>query len=166
LSYCFSGCFSPPPVQRGQTQNTPARTADRCRDVLHGAFWNGQSEPTEEPAATTGVAEPDEDAFVRVLDWIPSIYVELRYATSDNFTGEVSMISPRLICGTGQSKAGRRAECASGTGYSLQKSGTPRPVSAQFKLWEIVRTRFMWQTQTPGTLSQQGKRGGCNPYGS
>ena len=47
-----------------------------------------QQEPAPEPAPEL-VPEPENEAFVRVRDYIPKITVDLRYATADNFTGQV-----------------------------------------------------------------------------
>ena len=119
--------------------NKPARTADPVESYCTEPSGTASPEPTEEPAATTGMSEPDDDAFVRVLDWIPSIYVELRYATSDNFTGEViyDFSEAYLRYGTVKKLAAVQSALLE-QGYSLKIWDAFRPVSAQFKLWEIV----------------------------
>ena len=45
-------------------------------------------QPTETEAVPV-LPEPADDAFVRVKEYIPDIVVELKYATEDNFTGQV-----------------------------------------------------------------------------
>lgn len=69
-----------------------------------------EAEPDEgsEPAEVTESIPAPED-FVRVADWIPDIYTDLRYAADNNFTGQAI--------------------------YDF--SDAFRPVSAQFRLWEI-----------------------------
>ena len=52
-------------------------------------------EPAENASQQTGnslsatAAEPEDDDLVRVRDYIPDILVELKYATEDNFTGQI-----------------------------------------------------------------------------
>ena len=48
------------------------------------------TEPSAPETVPTAPPEPEsDDAFVRVLDYIPSASQELRYATKNNFTGQV-----------------------------------------------------------------------------
>jgi AraC-like DNA-binding protein len=44
---------------------------------------------TEMETDAEGAYEPSDDAFVRVRDYIPTIQVDLRYATTNNFTGQI-----------------------------------------------------------------------------
>jgi len=92
--------------------------------------------PTEQAAVPT---EPPEDAdFVRVLSWIPDMEQELKYAGTDNFTGE--RIYPfwegYLRYGTVK-KLSRANEALAARGYRLKLWDGYRPVSAQWKLWEV-----------------------------
>lgn len=94
----------------------------------------------EQPEGQTGgqdAAEPDDGDLVAVTDYIPSLYVDLKYATEDNFTGQViyDFTSPRLRYGTVKKLAAVQAELLE-RGYSLKIWDACRPVSAQFKLWE------------------------------
>ena len=45
------------------------------------------TEPTELPEETYPPREPDDEDFVRIIDYIPTARVELAYATVNNFTG-------------------------------------------------------------------------------
>lgn len=80
-----------------------------------------------------------DDQMVDVLDWIPSVYVELMYATSDNFTGEsiYDFSSAYLRYGTVKKLINVQKKLNQ-QGYSLKICDAFRPVSAQFILWEIV----------------------------
>lgn len=103
-------------------------------------------EPTVTPDAPDETAEPQESApaepadeeLVQVLDYIPSVYVELKYATQDNFTGTViyGFDEAYLRYGTVKKLAQAQAELLE-QGYSLKIWDAYRPVSAQFKLWEV-----------------------------
>ena len=83
--------------------------------------------------------EPESDeVFVRVLDYIPTAVQELRYATEDNFTGQVIYESADAYLRYGTVK--RLMVVQNGLkplGYKLLIWDSYRPVEAQFKLWEI-----------------------------
>lgn len=92
-------------------------------------------EPTPEPTPTP---EPEDGDLVVVQDWIPTIFVELRYATPNNFTGRViyDFTQAQLRYGTVK-KLARVQEALLREGYSLKIWDAYRPVHAQFRLWEI-----------------------------
>lgn len=94
--------------------------------------------PSEETEPETILPEPAEEDLVNVLDYIPSLYVNLRYATEDNFTGVVlyDFTDARLRYGTVKKLAEVQEELLE-QGYSLQIWDAYRPVSAQFRLWEV-----------------------------
>lgn len=91
--------------------------------------------PEPEPAP---VPEPAPADLVVVVDYIPGIYTELRYASDNNFTHQViySFSDAYLRYGTVQKLASAQ-ESLETAGYSLLIWDSFRPVSAQFKLWEI-----------------------------
>ena len=90
-----------------------------------------EPEPQPEP-----VPEPED--FVSVTDWIPGIHTELRYATDNNFTGQAiyDFSDAYLRYGTVQKLAAVQ-ETVAESGCSLLIWDAFRPVSAQFRLWEI-----------------------------
>ena len=96
-----------------------------------------QQEPAPEPAPEL-VPEPENEAFVRVRDYIPEITVDLRYATADNFTGQViyTFSDAYLRYGTVKKLAAAQ-ETLVEQGYGLKIWDAFRPVSAQFVLWDI-----------------------------
>ena len=73
-----------------------------------------------------------------VQDYIPTLFVELRYATPKNFTGQViyDFTQARLRYGTVK-KLARVQDALLQDGYSLKIWDAFRPVSAQFRLWEV-----------------------------
>ena len=91
--------------------------------------------PEPEPAP---VPEPAPADLVAVVDYIPGIYTELRYASDNNFTHQViySFSDAYLRYGTVQKLASAQ-ESLETAGYSLLIWDAFRPISAQFKLWEI-----------------------------
>lgn len=76
--------------------------------------------------------------FVNVADYINDIEVELRYSTENNFTGRIiyGFKSAYLRYGTVEKLAEVQAELKK-LGYRLKIWDAFRPVSAQFKLWEV-----------------------------
>lgn len=82
--------------------------------------------------------EPADDAFVSVTDWIPGIYTDLRYASDNNFTGQViyDFSDACLRYGTVRKLAAAQKTLEE-AGYSLLIWDAFRPVSAQFRLWDI-----------------------------
>ena len=103
------------------------------------AITEPPTEPTEpEPTRTEPLAEPSDQDFVRVTDYIPDMVTELRYATSNNFTGQViyEFQEPWLRYGTVKKLMGVQAELVQ-AGYKLKIWDAFRPAAAQFKLWEV-----------------------------
>ena len=103
-----------------------------------------QALPTEtlpletETQLETAVPEPAPEDFVRVLDYIPDMYQELKYAADRNFTGQViyDFSDAYLRYGTVKKLAAVCNDLAE-LGLSLKIWDGFRPVSAQFKLWEV-----------------------------
>ena len=93
-------------------------------------------ETTIQPEETQ--PEPAPEDFVRVLDYIPGMYQELRYATADNFTGQViyDFTDAYLRYSTVKKLAAVNEDLAQ-LGLALKIWDGFRPVSAQFKLWEV-----------------------------
>ncbi len=82
-------------------------------------------------------AEKD-DTFVDVLAYIPDIHVDLRYATLNNFVGEVIYDSTSVYLRYGTVvKLMAVQEALRQEGLSLKIWDAFRPASAQYKLWSI-----------------------------
>lgn len=81
---------------------------------------------------------PQDSDFVRVQDYIPDIVVDLKYATADNFTGAViyPFQDAYLRYGTVKKLMAVQEELAP-MGLGLLIWDGFRPISAQFRLWEI-----------------------------
>lgn len=82
--------------------------------------------------------EPENDEYVLVKKYIPDIYVELRYATENNFTGVkiYDFTEVYLRYGTVKKLAQVQKELKQ-QGYSLKIWDAYRPFEAQQKLWEV-----------------------------
>lgn len=113
--------LSPPPV------STPALTTPPVTTPA----------PTQPPLEITQ-PEPQDDDFVRVIDYIPDMAVELRYATEHNFTGQriYGFSQVWLRYGTVKKLMAAQEELRQ-QGLSLKLWDGFRPPSAQFRLWDV-----------------------------
>ena len=98
-----------------------------------------QTLPLEtEAQEETTVPEPAPEDFVRVLDYIPGMYQELKYATDQNFTGQVIYdFSDAYLRYSTVKKLAAVCDDLAELGLSLKIWDGFRPVGAQFKLWEV-----------------------------
>ena len=98
------------------------------------SFWNSiaPSQPVAKPAPAS------DETMVRVQDYIPDIEVELRYATTDNFTGSViyDFDDAYLRYGTVK-KLSEAQDDLKSKGYRIKIWDAYRPVEAQYRLWEV-----------------------------
>lgn len=90
------------------------------------------------PAEDAEAPVPEDTDFVRVQDYLPDIAVDLKYATQDNFTGQViySFTDAYLRYGTVK-KLEKVCDELAADGYSLKIWDAFRPTQAQFKLWDV-----------------------------
>ena len=99
-----------------------------------------QTEETAVPTAQTeaSLPEPADEDFVKISDYLPNVRQELFYATDRNFTGKViyDFQNAYLRYGT-VTKLMAVSEDLEELGLSLKIWDGFRPVSAQFKLWEV-----------------------------
>lgn len=86
--------------------------------------------------------DPQDMVFVAVADYIPDIQTDLKYATADNFTGQViyEFSTVYLRYGTVKKLAAVQ-EDLNQLGMGLMIWDGFRPVSAQYKLWEVCPDR-------------------------
>ena len=82
--------------------------------------------------------EPEDDEYVLVKKYMPDIYVELMYATENNFTGVriYDFTDAYLRYGTVKKLANVQKELKE-QGYNLKIWDAYRPFEAQQKLWEV-----------------------------
>lgn len=78
------------------------------------------------------------ETFVKVIDYIPDIVVDLKYSTTDNFTGQklYNFTDAWLRYGTAM-KLAKAQEILKKQGCGLKIWDAFRPVAAQFVMWEI-----------------------------
>ncbi len=91
-----------------------------------------------EPELLMPLVDPADTDFVRVTDYLPGVLTQLKYATSDNFTGQPVYEFQDIFLRYGTVKklmAVARELEEQGIGLKIWDGF--RPVSAQFRLWEI-----------------------------
>lgn len=83
-------------------------------------------------------ASEEDSRLVDVREYIPSIFIDIRYATENNFTKQkiYSTDDAYLRLGTAKKLKQVQEELLK-TGYSLKIWDAYRPTEAQFKLWEV-----------------------------
>lgn len=145
ISALLAGCGapapadeSPPPQEETERAGSIAGHTRAPEETISPSPTPEETEP--EPDTTIPVVEatPPDDTLVRLADHIPDILIDLKYATADNFTGEViyDFTDAYLRYGTVKKLAGVQEELRE-LGMVLKVWDAFRPVSAQFKLWEV-----------------------------
>ncbi len=112
-------------------------------DDMPGATDTASPSPTGTQTISPSPGEPkqesvpSDDDLVLVADYIPGIFVELRYSTAENFTGNAvyDFSDAYLRYGTVK-KLELVQKQLDGQGYSLKIWDAYRPVSAQHALWQ------------------------------
>jgi D-alanyl-D-alanine dipeptidase len=81
---------------------------------------------------------PNDDEIVKIIDYIPNIVIDLKYATTDNFTGKViyDFTDAYLRYGTIR-KLMNVQDKLNELGYTLVIWDAYRPVEAQWTLWNV-----------------------------
>lgn len=107
-------------------------------------------EVTETEGLEMVYPDPQDMILVAVTDYLPEIQIDLKYATEDNFTGQVvyDFSTVYLRYGTAK-KLMAVQEDLKELGLGLKIWDGFRPVSAQYKLWEICPdTRYVANPET------------------
>ena len=136
LCALLAGCAAEEPVQR----ELPAEPSAVTETAVS---TDAPTEPETEPPVTAPtepalLPEPEDDELVRVIDYIPTAWEDLAYATEENFTGRkiYDFYNAYLRYGTVK-KLAAVCEELEGQGMGILIWDGFRPVSAQAALWEI-----------------------------
>ncbi len=133
----LSGCSAPGPEPApAEPTPIPAPSATPAPTPDPTPAPTAAPEPT---SAQTPTPEPEDAELVRVRDFLPEVYIELRYATEDNFTGRriYDFEEAWLRYGTVK-KLRAAADALAAEGFALLIWDAFRPVSAQYLLWETA----------------------------
>ena len=127
LAVLLSGC----------ARKDAAPTESTFPETTAGETASPQTQAPE-TVPTLAPVEPADEDFVRVADYIPTITQDLRYATENNFTGQKIYDFTQVYLRWGTVKklmdVSRELEAQ---GLYLKIWDGFRPVSAQFRLWEV-----------------------------
>lgn len=120
-----------------ESESVPQEIPISGTDITSGSDYVSGSVVSSSDVSVTEDSEPADDMLVSITRYIPSLYVDLKYATTDNFTGKViyDFKEPRLRYGTVKKLAAVQEELVS-LGYSLIVWDAYRPMYAQEALWE------------------------------
>ena len=111
--------------------------AERQEDETQSSE-NAQEDEQDASQQDIQQPEPSDDYMVLVLDYIPDMVIDLKYATTDNFTGQVIYENSEAYLRYGTVKKLMQVqEELKEKGYKLVLWDGYRPVEAQFKLWDI-----------------------------
>lgn len=143
------------------TNGTSQAAPEDTTDVTEGMEVTDPSDQTTPPVTEpgqTGSVEPEDDDFVRVLDYIPMARQQLMYATKDNFTGTVIYGSSDAYLRYGTVKKLMEAQKdLQRLGYTLVIWDAYRPVYAQQRLYDAYPDPNF--VSPPGTGNQDHCRG-------
>ena len=131
-------CQNAEPVQTTETlvTETEAATTQPTETTEVTVPTTAATEPTQ--AMPVSVPEPEDEDFVPVVDYIPDILVELKYASEDNFTNQAIYAFQDVYLRYGTVKKLQKAqEELRAMGLGLKIWDGFRPVSAQFDLWAV-----------------------------
>ena len=119
---------------------TPVSTQPETAPAVETTVLETTAAPTTLPVdePTEILPEPEDADFVRVMDYLPSVFQELMYATDRNFTGQAiyDFTDAYLRYGTVKKLAAVSEDLAE-FGLALKIWDGFRPVSAQRRLWEV-----------------------------
>ena len=123
-------------VPTGQT--LPPITAPTQEDESQAAN-EGTTGPSAPTAPLPDLYSLPDTQYVRIRDYIPDIWIELKYATADNITGRpiYNFTEAWLRCGTVKKLAAAQAKLRQ-YGYSLKIWDAYRPMEAQEALWAVM----------------------------
>ena len=121
----------------------PTETPQNTEEIIESFPQQEEIEASEPDTGTdiiTASVEvlPSDDTLVRVVDYIPDIVIDLKYATADNFTGVIiyDFSDAYLRYGTVKKLSEVQTELRD-IDMGLKIWDAFRPVSAQFRLWEV-----------------------------
>ena len=100
----------------------------------------------------------DLSALVRVKDYAPTVYVELKYATDDNFMGQKIYDFDEAFLRRGTAlRLAKAQELLLAQGCSLKIWDAWRPLAAQFKMWEVYPVSGYVANPTNGGSSKHNR---------
>lgn len=125
-------------ISTENTETTETETSQSTADTT--TIMESTTTATTTTAAITTVPEviPNDGQLVRIIDYIPDAFIDLRYATTNNFTGTVLYDdSNAYLCYGTVKKLMQVQEDLKEKGYSILIWDAYRSPEAQQRLWEV-----------------------------
>ena len=128
----------PPAILENETSTQAAEETIGMQESSAAKNETISQTEAESETVTEQREEPDVNDYVKVRDYIPDIVIDLKYATEDNFTGQViyDFKEAYLHYGT-VLKLMKVQEQLKQQGYGLKLWDAYRPFYAQERLWEV-----------------------------
>lgn len=145
LCLLLAACRHPSPAQEPASvpaeQITATQTTAPPDTTLSAQPAPTETEQPTQPQVTgtsCSLPEPGDSDFVAIKAYIPDVAVDLKYASSDNFTGQViyTFQDAFLRYGTVKKLMAVQTELEE-LGLGLKIWDGFRPTAAQFRLWEV-----------------------------
>ena len=127
-------------IEDKNTQNSSQLSESTENNASGETETDSQLEETEIHSLETESQYPElaDSDMVLILDYIPDMVIDLKYATTDNFTGQVIYENDDAYLRYGTVKKLMQVQNElKAKGYKLVLWDGYRPVKAQFKLWDI-----------------------------
>ena len=133
---------------------SPATSAPPALSIPSSPIEQSPVEETETGSSPSPSPTPSDIDFVKITDYIPTIRVELKYATTDNFTGTVIYgFTDAYLRYATVKKLAEVQSALNELGYGLKIWDAYRPVSAQWRLWEVFPDPVFVANPTTGFSS-------------
>lgn len=121
------------------TESESIEADSQMAEIVEDKITTEETEEDDTSESTeTVVVPPADDEMVLILDYIPDMVIDLKYATTDNFTGQVIYDDDDAYLRYGTVKKLMQVQDElKKYGYKLLLWDGYRPVAAQYKLWDI-----------------------------
>jgi len=142
------------PTNRGGYSPSPFTEKSEYAHILAAGHNSiATTAPTTAPTTAAQIASSD-DTLVLIREYLPNVYVDLKYASTDNFTGQViyDFTEPSLRYGTVRKLYSAQQELLE-LGHSLKIWDAYRPFGAHEKLWNICPDPKYVSDPSSGNLS-------------
>jgi D-alanyl-D-alanine dipeptidase len=135
VTCAWPACSRPEPS--GRAAGSGGAAASRSRTSAQATSTGEQA--ARVPATPPGGSSEDPAALVDIATVAPSIRIEIRYATANNFTGvAVYPVARCLLRRDAAQRLARVQEALSARGLGLKVWDCYRPFSVQRRLWKLV----------------------------
>ena len=149
------------------TEDNTTQTTDLLENDADSFITTDSVSTRKVSVKTVEKKNPPDGELVRILDYIPDAVIDLRYATTNNFTGTViyddNDNEARLCYGTVKKLAKVQNELKE-KGYSIIIWDAYRSSEAQYKLWEVCPDVSAKAAENSNMLEEIMNKYGFNGY--